>query len=94
MDDTIPREEDIVEAVMRIRLYHDGGPSGMRAKHLRTWHRAEKQKENPDPGNWQKVVKIIQVDFREGELAAPCAWKTVVMIPKRGGTNFRGIVLM
>ena len=37
LDDNIPGEEDIVKAVLRLRLHHIEGPSGMRAKYLRMW---------------------------------------------------------
>ena len=53
-----------------------------------------KWKVNPNPGNWEKLVAIIQAAFREGELAAPCIWQTVVIIPKREGTDVRGIGLV
>ena len=66
----------------------------MRAKHLRMWHHAENQEENPDLGNWEKVVAIIQAALRVGELTVSCAWQTLVMTPKGGGTDFRGVVLM
>ena len=66
----------------------------MRDEHLRMWLHAEIQKEDPDPGNWEKVVSIIQAAFRGVEIVTSCAWKTVVMIPKGGGTNFRGIGLV
>ena len=35
VDDNIPGEDDIVEAVLWLRLHRSGGPSGMRDKHLR-----------------------------------------------------------
>ena len=66
----------------------------MRAEHLMMWHPAEKREENHNPGNWEKVVAIIQEAFRGGELAAPCAYQTVVMIPKGVGTDFMGISLV
>ena len=52
MYDTILGEEDIFGAVMRLRMHHVGIPSGMKAKYLQMWHRAEKWKEDPGPGNW------------------------------------------
>ena len=55
----------------------------MKVEHLRMYHRAEKWEEDPDLGNWDKVVTIIQAAFRGGELAAPCVCQAVVMIPKR-----------
>ena len=35
VDNSIPREEEIVETFKRLRLNRSGGPSGMRAEHLR-----------------------------------------------------------
>ena len=60
--------------VMRIRLHCAGGPSGIREEYLRMWHRAAKQEEDPDPGNWEKVVALIQVAFMGGGLTSLCAW--------------------
>ena len=94
MDDNIPGEEDISEAVLRMRLHFSGGPPGMRAENLRMWLRAAMWEKNSDPENWEKVVAIIQEAFRGGELTAPCDWQMVVIIPNGGVTNFRGIVLV
>ena len=66
----------------------------MRSENLRMWLCAETQEKDPKPINWEKVVAIIQADFREGELMESCAWQTVVMIPKGVGTDFRGIGLV
>ena len=37
VDDNIPGEEDISEAVLRLQLYCSEGPSGMRDENLRMW---------------------------------------------------------
>ena len=66
----------------------------MRDEHLRIWIGVATQEERPDPGNWEKVVTTIHAAFRGGELTAQCAWKVVVITPKGGGTDFRGIVLV
>ena len=47
----------------------------------------------PKTTNWQKIVAIIQVEFREETLAKACMWKTVVLIPK-GKRDLRGIWLI
>ena len=39
VDDAIPGEENIVEAMMQIRLHHTIRPLGMKAEQLHTWHR-------------------------------------------------------
>ena len=94
VDDNIQGEEENSEAVLQLRMHHVRGPSGMRVYHLRMWLCAATREEYPDLGNWEKVVAIIQAAFRGGELAAPSACQMVVMIPKWGGTDFRGIGLV
>ena len=94
VDDNIPGEEDIVEAVLRLQLHCNRGRSGMRAKHLRVWICAAMKEEDPATGKWEKVVTIIHVALRGGELIESCAWKMLMKIPKGGGTNFRGIGLV
>ena len=94
IDNNILVEEDVSKTVMWLRLHRAGGPSVMRDKHLRLWICAAKWKEHLNQGNWEKVVAIIQAGFRGGELAAPCTLQMVVMIPKGGGTDFRGIGLV
>ena len=72
VDDNIPGEEDIYEAILRLRLHCTRSPSRMRSKHLRIWLCTATREEYPDPGNWEKVVAIIQVASRVGELLASC----------------------
>ena len=81
--DTILGEEETAEAVTRLSLHRAAGPSGMKSEHLRIWYRTVKQEENIYLGNWEKVIAIIQADFRGVELAVPYTWQTVVMIPQR-----------
>ena len=66
----------------------------MRAEHLRMWLRVATREENPKPGNWEKVVTIIQATFRGGETVASCAWQTLVTIHKGVGTDSRRIGLV
>ena len=69
MDENILGEEDIAEAVLRMRLNYAGGLSVIRSKHLRMWLCTATREEDPDPGNWEKVVAIIHAEFSEGELS-------------------------
>ena len=43
VDSSLPMEEKIEEAVKRLRNHRSGGPSGMRAKHLKMWLAAAKK---------------------------------------------------
>ena len=61
-------------------LHRAGGPSVMKAEHLRMWHRSAKREEDPDPGNWDKVVALIQKAFRGLELVVPCTCQMVVIM--------------
>ena len=44
VDDSVPTEDDIEEAVNNLRRNRSGGLSGMRAKHLKGWLVASKRK--------------------------------------------------
>ena len=46
----------------------------MRVEHLHQCLREATQEEDPDIANWEKVVAIVQVGFKEGFLAEACAW--------------------
>ena len=66
----------------------------MSSEHLRMWFWVATREEDPSLGNKEKIVTIIQVDFRGGELEASCAWQIVVMINNVVSTDFRGIGLV
>ena len=54
VDDLVPTEDEIEDAVKKLRRNRSGGPSGMQAKHLKGWlaasnrvrHAVEKGEEN------------------------------------------------
>ena len=52
VDDSVPTEDKIKWAVKRLQNHHSGGPSGMRAEHLKGWLAAarKKEKEEEDAG--------------------------------------------
>ena len=37
VDNSVPKEDEIAEAVKKLRRNRSGGPSGMRAEHLKGW---------------------------------------------------------
>ena len=43
VDESVPTEEDIEEAVKKMRRNRSGGPSGMRSEHLKGWLAASKR---------------------------------------------------
>ena len=74
MEYSIPVEADIVEVVKCLHLNRLVGTPGMQVKHLHQCLREATQEEDPDIANWEKVVAIVQVGFKEGFLAEACAW--------------------
>ena len=43
VDDSVPTEDEIEDAVKKLRRNRSGGPSGMRAEHLKGWLTASKR---------------------------------------------------
>ena len=99
-------EDEITDAVKKLRRNRLGGPSGMRAEHLKWWlaasnrerlaeeKRQEKTAVEEEGGDlWGKLVDLIQTALRGGEMAVEDTWKTVVLIPK-GSKEYRGIGLV
>ena len=87
IDDSIPQEPEIVEALHRMRRGRQPGPSGIRVEHLLDWHKGY-------PNLWEKVVKLVQLSF-SGESVATAFWQGIlVLIPKAQSDKFRGIALL
>ena len=58
-----------------------------------TEDRREDGGEGRDQIEWEMVVELVQMTFRDGVLAAEANYQAVVLIPKKGGDH-RGIGLM
>ena len=106
INDSVPTEDEIAEAVTKLRRKRLGGPSRIRAEHLKGWlaaakrgglaeEKGEEKTEAEEEGEelWGKVVEMTETAFREGNLAEEATWQTVVLIPKGKG-EFRGIGLV
>ena len=106
VDDSVPMADKIEDAVKNLRGNRSGGPSGMRAEHLKGWLAAsnrgkkaaekgeEKTEEEEEGGDlWGKLVELIQTAFREGDMVEEATWHPVVLIPK-GKKEYRGIGLV
>ena len=66
--DAIPLEDEIAEAVKRLRSGKAPGPSGMRTDHLKEWLAAAYREKNPDTTHWDMLVELVQHAFEMGEL--------------------------
>ena len=95
VDDSVPTEDEIEEAVKNLRRNRSGGTSGMQADHLKGWlaasnrvkQTAEKVEEKTDGEeeggeHWEKLVDLVQTDSWEGGVAEETTWHTMVLIPK------------
>ena len=82
INDSVPTEDEIAEAVKKLRRNRLGGPLRIRADHLKGWlaaanrgrlaeEKGEEKTEAEEEGGelWGKVVEITQTVFREGKLA-------------------------
>ena len=85
VDDSVPTEDEIEEAVKHLQRNRSGGASGMRANHLKGWIAVSKRKKReaaeegegktddeeggPKGPHWERLVDLIQKAFREGDLA-------------------------
>ena len=90
VDDLIPAEDKIKGAVKHLQRNRSGGPLGMRAEHLKRWIAAAKRRkreavgegdrttEGKDGGsmdpNWERLVELVQMAFREVRLAEESTW--------------------
>ena len=66
----------------REKQVKDGGDRG-----------GERECKTEAEGHWGRVVELIQMAFRDGELAEEATWQAVVLIPKGKG-DYRGIGLV
>ena len=100
IDNSVPTEDEIAEAVTKLRSNRSGGPSRIRAEHLKGWLAAaqigglaeEKEKEKTEAEEegeelWGKVVEMTQTAFRDGKMAEEATWQTVVLYQKGWGIS-------
>ena len=61
-----PEGGEIVATVRELRLGRVGGPSGMKAGHLKSWLRKATGEKDLDTEEWEKVMSVTMVEFWEG----------------------------
>ena len=86
IDDSVPTEDEIADAVTKLRRNRSGGPSRIRAEHLKGWlaaakrgglaeEKGEEKTEAEEEGEelWGKVVEMTQMPLgRESWRRKPC----------------------
>ena len=106
VDNLVPTEDEIVEAVKNLRKNRSRGSLVMQAENLKGWLLLSKQENReaaekgegktdgeegrPTEPHWENLVELIQTTFWEGDLAKDATWKVVVLIPK-GKHDYRVI---
>ena len=76
VDNSVPMEDEITDAVKKLRRNRSGGPSGMRSEHLKRWitvanrgklteEKGEEKTEVEEEGGdlWGKLVELTQTAF-------------------------------
>ena len=85
--------DNIYWSLRRLRGDSSGGMSGIQSEHLQSWLAAVTYGVWSDTANWDRVVAILQTEFRYGMLPTECTLNIVFLILK-GNEEFRGIGLV
>jgi hypothetical protein len=95
VDDDIPTEQEIADAIRNLKNGKAPGHSGIRAEHLKELLRQAKKEEatDDDRKGWEQICKTIQEIFATGAIPTEMTWSILVLIPKASGGT-RGIGLL
>ena len=93
VDDTIPSEEEIKQALKGMNLHKSPGCTGVTVEDLRIWMK-ESEGDTPRYDRWVKIVEIIQLAFTRTSLPQVFGVGILVLIPKSQQNQFRGIALL
>jgi len=88
--DDAPNENEVAEALHRMRSGKSPGPSGICTEDIRTWYNTR----ITDPLPWKTVLSIITAAFSTGELPTLLHCNILVLIPKSEPGKVRGIGLL
>ena len=98
--DTVPTEDEILDAVKRLHNGKTPGPSRLQGEQIKKWVRLAYPEATetdpspvPDTRRWQAVVRLIQHQFATGDVATEVAWSFLALLPKPDGGK-RGVGLI
>jgi hypothetical protein len=98
VNDDIPTDGEIREAVKCLRNGRAGGLGGMRAEHLKRWLRDIEEEETEDKwgrgDKWRILVQLVQTIWEHGSIPQQMTWMVIVLLPEGGGNYYRGIGLL
>lgn len=96
--DDVPDEEEIREALMRMRNRKAPGLTGISVDKIKEWYNSARPKEGEGDEiaieNWRKVVNIVQAALRDGKIPDAFSFGILVIIPKDDEGGVRGIGLL
>lgn len=91
--DNVPDEDEIAEALKKLRSGKAPGPSGLRVDQLKVWYQQATREENPVLRPWRLLVTLVRHIWETSELPTEMTWATMVLLPKPDG-GVRGIGLL
>ena len=99
VDDSIPGEKEISEALFRLKNRRAPGLTGITVEHLKEWYKLshpedEKVVDKRAERNWSLIIKITQKCFNEGKFPDAFRYGVLVLIPKDEFGGVRGIGLL
>ena len=74
VDDGPPTEEEVAEAVRKLKNRKAAGATGIKAEHLKSWLREARPEGDVEPAPsaitlWEKMLELVQLVFVEGEIS-------------------------
>jgi hypothetical protein len=94
IDDEPPTEQEIINALKKLRLGKAPGATGIRVEHLRTWMSgATRAKDQIYVGEWAMIKKLVEMAFTGEDIPSAFVVGILVLLPKPDG-DFRGIALL
>ena len=87
VNDAIPDECEIIQALKRLRKRTAPGPSGMRVEDLLRWR-------DEEPQAWTIVLCLVSTAFTDGLIPQSFSWGILVLLPKSTPGEHRGIALL
>jgi exonuclease III len=96
VNDSLPPEEEVVKAVLSLKLDKAAGATGLTAEHLRKWMKGALQ-EDPIPAMvaaWKMIRELVDLIFKGEPIPKSFGFGVLVLIPKGVPDQYRGIALL
>ena len=98
IDDEVPSEQEIRDAVKQLRNFKSPGASGIKVENLKLWAAeseiTEEEERTPRRDRWEKLMRIVELAFQDAEIPDAFMNAVLVLIPKHKPGEYRGIALL